>query len=98
MGLAVDTASEPADDHDSRSGQLAGERASDLGAVATTGPSTDDRDAWAREQLGATPPKIEPGRRIVDRREMRRESSIGAGEHPEHLIAHDVPPSSRGAR
>ena len=94
MRLAVDAAGEPADDDETRGGEIAAEAARDLAAVGGAGTCADDRDRRSRDQLRVgVAAQEEPRRRVVDRAEQHRERRVGAGEE---AIAENAQPRELG--
>ena len=82
--LGVDAAREAADDHQPGGGELPPERSRDRGAVARAGARADDRHRRPRERLGRRGAAQEqPGRRIVDRAQERREVRTEARDEAE---------------
>jgi hypothetical protein len=68
VSFPVDTACEPAHDHDAGRRELAPEHARDLGTVRRAGAGADDRNRRLCERPDfAVSSEVQPGRRIVDR-------------------------------
>ncbi len=77
--LAVDTTRHAAHDDESGSGELAGERSRHAAPVGRARPGTDDGDRRLGEHRRVRrAPQEELRRRVVDRREQRRERRIAA--------------------
>jgi hypothetical protein len=82
--LAVDAAGEAADDDESRTGELASQRARDTRSVARARAGADDRDGRPGEHLGfGLAAEEESGRRIVDRPQQARKAGIRARQPAE---------------
>ena len=87
MRLAVHAAGEPAHDDETRGGELTPDQARHLAAVRRAGAGADDRDRREAQQLDLPgSAQEEPGRRVVQLSQQRREPRLGAADEAQALL------------